>query len=74
MLLFSSDLIASMVPDGRRLRQFEKIELQPGEKRTVTFSLPASDLSFVGYDGQWTLEPGDFLLTVGTEQKLIVCE
>lgn len=74
VLLFSSDLIASMVPDGRRLRQFEKIELQPGEKRTVTFSLPASDLSFVGYDGQWTLEPGDFLLTVGTEQKLIVCE
>ena len=63
-----------MVPDGRRLRQFEKIELQPGEKRTVTFSLPASDLSFVGYDGQWTLEPSDFLLTVGTEQKLIVCE
>ena len=74
VLLFSSDLIASMVPDGRRLRQFEKIELQPGEKRTVTFTLPARDLSFVGYDGQWTLEDGDFLLRVGTEEKRIVCE
>ena len=74
VLLYSSDLIASMVPDGRRLRQFDKIELQPGEKRTVTFKLPASDLAFVGYDGRWTLEEGDFLLTVGTQTTTIVCD
>ena len=73
ILLFSSDLIASMVPDGRRLRQFEKIELQPGETRTVTFRLPASDLAFVGYDGRWTLEEGDFLLTIDTLSAKVAC-
>ena len=73
VLLFSSDLIASMVPDGRRLRQFEKIELKPGEQRTVRLSLPASDLAFVGYDGRWTLEEGEFLLSVGGETIKIQC-
>ena len=74
VLLYSSDLIASMVPDGRRLRQFEKIELQPQEKRTVTFRLPASDLAFVGYDGRWTLEEGDFQLTVDKLSTKVVCD
>ncbi len=74
VLLYSSDLIASMVPDGRRLRQFEKVELQPQEKRTVTFRLPASDLAFVGYDGRWTLEEGDFQLTVGKLSTKVVCD
>ena len=74
VLLFSSDLIASMVPDGRRLRQFEKIELQPGEKRTVSLQLPASDLAFVGYDGRWTLEEGEFLLSVGGQTTKVTCD
>ena len=74
VLLYSSDLIASMVPDGRRLRQFEKIELQPGEKRTVSFSLPARDLAFVGYDGRWTLEEGEFVLSIGRLTTKVVCD
>jgi beta-glucosidase len=74
VLLFSSDLIASMVPDGRRLRGFEKVELQPGETKTVTFALPASDLAFVGYDGRWTLEEGDFLLSAGQQAVSITCD
>ncbi len=74
VLLYSSDLVASVVPDNRRLRQFQKITLDPGETRTVTFKLPATDLAFVGADGQWHLEPGDFLLTVGTEQVLVTCD
>lgn len=74
VLLYSSDLIASLTPDGRRLRHFEKVTLQPGETRTVTFQLPASDLAFVGYDGHWTLEEGDFLLTVGTDQLTVTCD
>jgi beta-glucosidase len=74
VLLYSSDLIASMVPDGRRLRQFEKIDLKPGEKRTVTLSLPAQDLAFVGYDGHWTLEEGEFMLTIGRETVKVVCD
>lgn len=74
ILLFSSDLIASMVPDGRRLRNFEKIELQPGEKRTVSFKLQARQLAFVNYEGQWTLEEGDFLLMIGTQTVKVVCD
>ena len=74
VLLFSSDLVASMTPDGRRLRQFDKIALNPGETRTVTLQLPASDLAFVGYDGRWRLEEGDFLLTVGSLSTKVTCD
>ena len=65
VLLYSSDLVASIVPDNRRLRDFTKIALEPGETKTVTFQLPAKSLAFVGADGRWTLEEGDFLLKVG---------
>ena len=65
VLLYSSDLVASIVPDNRRLRDFTKIALEPGETKTVTFQLPAKNLAFVGADGRWTLEEGDFLLKVG---------
>ena len=74
VLLFSSDLIASMVPDGRRLRAFDKIELQPGETKTVTFNLNADDLAFVGYDGKWVLEEGDFKLMIADQSADIHCE
>ena len=74
VLLFSSDLIASMVPDGRRLRAFDKIELQPGETKTVTFDLNADDLAFVGYDGKWVLEEGDFKLMIADQSAGIHCE
>ena len=73
VLLFSSDLIASMVPDGRRLRAFDKIELQPGETKTVTFDLNADDLAFVGYDGKWRLEEGDFKLMIADQNADIHC-
>ena len=74
VLLFSSDLIASMVPDGRRLRAFDKIELQPGETKTVTFNLNADDLAFVSYDGNWVLEEGDFKLMIADQAVNIHCE
>ena len=74
VLLFSSDLIASMVPDGRRLRAFDKIELQPGETKTVTFNLNADDLAFVGYDGKWRLEEGDFKLMIADQSADIHCD
>ena len=74
VLLFSSDLVASMVPDGRRLRAFDKIELQPGETKTVTFNLNADDLAFVGYDGNWVLEEGDFKLMIADQSADIHCE
>lgn len=73
VLLFSSDLVASMVPDGRRLRAFDKVALQPGESKTVTFDLKANDLAFVGWDGKWMLEEGDFTLMVADQQATIRC-
>lgn len=73
VLLFSSDLMASMVPDGRRLRAFDKVALQPGESKTVTFDLKANDLAFVGWDGKWILEEGDFKLMVADQQTTIHC-
>ena len=73
VLLYSSDLVASIVPDNKRLRDFTMIELQPGETKTVTFLLPAKALAFVGADGKWTLEEGDFLLKVGNQQIGTAC-
>ena len=73
ILLFSSDLVASMVPDGRRLRAFDKVELQPGETKTVTFELKADDLAFVGWDRKWRLEEGDFKLMIADQTASVHC-
>lgn len=73
VLLFSSDLIASVVPDGRRLRAFDKVELQPGETKTMTFELKADDLAFVGWNGEWRLEEGDFKLMIADQSADIHC-
>jgi beta-glucosidase len=73
VLLYSSDLVASMTPEGRRLRAFDKIALQPQETKTVTFTIPAKSLAFVNNDGKWTLEEGDFRLTVGDQTQQITC-
>lgn len=73
VLLFSSDLIASVVPDGRRLRAFDKVELQPGETKTMTFELKADDLAFVGLNGKWRLEEGDFKLMIADQSADIHC-
>lgn len=73
VLLFSSDLIASMVPDGRRLRAFDKVKLQPGETKTMIFELKADDLAFVGWNGKWRLEEGDFKLMIADQSADIHC-
>ena len=73
VLLYTSDLVASMTPDGRRLRAFDKVALQPGETKTVSFDLKASDLAFVGYDGKWTIEEGDFRLSIGGKDVMVKC-
>lgn len=73
VLLFSSDLVASIVPDNKRLRGFVKIALMPGETRTVKFTLPATDLAFVNAHGQWTLEEGDFTIKVGNLSVPVHC-
>lgn len=73
VLLFSSDLVASLTPDNRRLRNFEKVALQPGETKRVTLRIKGSDLAFVGYDGKWTLEAGDFRIQAGDQVLNITC-
>lgn len=73
VLLYSSDLVASLVPDNRRLRNFEKISLKPGETRTVTMEVPASALAFVGADGKWVLEEGDFRISTGNQAVTVTC-
>ena len=74
VLLFSKDLVASSTPDNIRLRNFEKVSLKPGETKTVTLKLKGSDLAFVGYDGKWRLEKGDFKIKCGDQWMDIVCD
>lgn len=71
VLLYSSDLYASITPDVKRLRRFSKIALQPGETQTVKFSISATDLAFVNTNDQWITEPGEFVLTVGNQKTSI---
>ena len=73
VMLFSRDLVASLTPENRRLRAFKKVELQPGETKTVTLSIKASDLAFVGVDGKWVLEEGDFRMQSGNQTLNITC-
>ena len=73
VLLYTSDLVASIVPDNKRLRDFTKVELQPNETQTITFKLPAKSMAFVGADGRWTLEEGDFLLKVSGLSIPVIC-
>ena len=73
VLLFSSDFYASSTPDVRRLRAFDKIELAPGETKTVELKVTAKDLAFVNYYGKWTLEAGEFALSVGDQSLTVNC-
>lgn len=73
VMLFSRDMVASLTPENRRLRAFAKVELQPGQTRTVELKIKASDLAFVGEDGRWVLEKGDFRMQAGDKTLQIRC-
>lgn len=73
VLMFSSDIVASKVPDVKRLRQFTKVELNPGESKIVRLEIPAHELAFVGHDGKWRLEKGQFRIACGSESMMIDC-
>lgn len=73
VMLFSRDMVASLTPENRRLRAFDKVNLAPGETRTVTLPIKASDLAFVDSDGKWTLEKGDFRMQAGNQVLNISC-
>lgn len=66
VLVYVSDLVASISPPGKRLRRFAKISLDPGQSKTLTFKLRREDLSFIGSNNKPTLEPGDFEVRIGS--------
>ena len=65
VLVYVSDLVASISPPNRRLRRFAKINLDPGQSKTLTFKLRRDDLSFIGANNKPTVEPGEFDITIG---------
>ncbi|MDO4462010.1 MAG: glycoside hydrolase family 3 N-terminal domain-containing protein [Bacteroidia bacterium] len=73
VLLYTSDVVASIVPDNKRLRDFTKVALNPGETKTVSFSLPAKKLAFVNNEGKWTLEAGEFIIKIAQESVSVEC-
>ncbi|MCE5331961.1 MAG: glycoside hydrolase family 3 C-terminal domain-containing protein [Bacteroidales bacterium] len=74
VMLYSRDLMASLSPDIRRLRAFEKISLNPGETKTVSLMIPADNLAYVNEKGKWVLEAGEFMLQTGNLTEKIVCK
>lgn len=74
VMLYSRDMVASMVPENRRLRAFEKVEIQPGETVNVKLKIKGSDLAFVNPKGEWTLEPGAFRMQAGNQTLMITCK
>ncbi|WP_199117650.1 glycoside hydrolase family 3 N-terminal domain-containing protein [Pedobacter sp. ASV28] len=67
--LYLSDLYASLTPDVKRLRGFEKINLKPGEKQTITFKLNKKDFSFTNLHHITVVEPGEFKVQIGNLSK-----
>ncbi len=72
--LYLSDLCASVTPSVRRLKRFSKVELMPGERKTVRFVLNEKDLSFIGRDNRPTIEPGEFMVRVGDLEQSFVLQ
>ena len=73
VLLFINDDVASVVPDARRLRDFDKVEIAAGECRTVEFEVKAEELALAGNDGKWHLEEGTFTVQCGNLTERLTC-
>ena len=69
--LYAKDLWASLAPDSKRLIRFEKINLKPGETKTVSFTIDEQDLKFVGINNKWVVEEGEFELQIGGNPKAL---
>lgn len=72
--LYLTDLYGSVSRPNKQLKGFEKIELNPGEKKTVKFTIDKSHLSFIGIDNKRIVEPGEFSVTIGNLKKNFVVE
>lgn len=65
VLLYVSDLVASITPEAKRLRAFDKVEIEPGQTKKVTFILSKENISFINIDLKRVVEPGEFKISVG---------
>ena len=63
--LYTRDVVASISPDIKKLARFTKVGIEPGETKTVSFTLNTDDLAFVGNNNQWITEPGEFKILIG---------
>ncbi|HEX6731411.1 MAG TPA: fibronectin type III-like domain-contianing protein, partial [Pyrinomonadaceae bacterium] len=66
VIVYVRDVVASLTPPGKRVRRFAKVSLEPGQSRTLSFTLRRDDLSFIGVDNKPKVEPGDFDVLVGS--------
>ena len=73
VLLFINDDVASVVPDARRLRDFEKVSIAAGESLTLEFEVRAEELAMAANDGKWYLEEGTFTIQCGNLTERIAC-
>lgn len=73
VLLFINDDVASIVPDARRLRDFEKVDIAAGESKAVEFEVKAVELALAANDGKWHLEEGTFTIQCGNLTESITC-
>jgi beta-glucosidase len=65
VIVYVRDIVASLSPPGKRVRRFAKISLDPGQSRTLTFTLRPEDLSFIGLNNKPVVEAGDFEVMIG---------
>ncbi len=63
--VYLKDKVATVSPDSKKLVRFSKIDLLPGELKTVDFILNSKDLQSIGMDNQWIIEEGEFEVQVG---------
>ncbi|MFH6767258.1 glycoside hydrolase family 3 N-terminal domain-containing protein [Gaetbulibacter aquiaggeris] len=70
--LYAKDLWASLAPDSKRLIRFEKINLKPGESKTVSWTIDKDDFKFVGINNKWIVEAGEFELQIGGNPKELI--
>jgi beta-glucosidase len=66
--LYTRDMYASITPSMRRLKAFQKISLNPGESKTVTFTIDKNDLAFVNAQLKTVTEPGEFEVMIGDKK------
>ena len=67
--LYVRDMVGSVTRPVRELKGFQKVDLQPGQSREVTFTLKTSDLAFYTAAGKWEAEPGAFKVFVGGNSR-----